>query len=59
MVFLVHQAVIVDEVKYEDEMLELNEVRVFKSCEHLGGIKFYANFNKQGNSLDYSSFPEG
>ena len=51
--------VIVDEVKYEDEMLELNGTRCFKSCEHLGGIKFYANFNKQGNSLDYSSFPEG
>ena len=54
-----HNPAVVDEVKYEDEMLELNEVRVFKSCEHLGGMKFFANFNKQDTPLDYSSFPEG
>ena len=50
---------VVDEVRYEEEMLELNGVRCFKSCEHLGGIKFFANFNEHGDIPDYNSFPNG
>ena len=46
-------------VKFDDELLELNGCRCFKSCENLGGIKFFANFNEKGNSVDYNSFPEG
>ena len=54
-----HDPVVVDEVKFEDEMLELNGGRCFKSCEKLGGIKFFANFNEKEKSVDYNSFPEG
>ena len=35
----------VDEVKYEEEMLELDGVRCFKPCEQLGGMKFFVVVN--------------
>ena len=54
-----HNPKVVDEVKYDEEMLELNGIRCFTSCEHLGGIKFFANFNEQAANRDYSSFPNG
>ena len=54
-----YNPVVVDEVKFEHEMLELNGSRCFKACENLGGIKFFANFNEKEKSVDYNAFPEG
>ena len=51
---------VIDEMKYEDQTLEVDGVRCFKSCEHLGGIKFIVNFNKQGaDNPDYNWYPSG
>ena len=54
-----HNSTVVDQVRYEEEALELNGIRCFQACEGLGGMTFFANFNEKDATLDYSAFPNG